>query len=196
MRNLPALLVLSGLFLLLPSSTSQAQNHHLKGGAGYGIVGSGDQRIPSAHLGYARQILSHLDATVHLRFSRTRRWKPLDPSPGVPHDLSYLDGSIGLSLHPIDSGQHRLDLGIGGALRGRWETRTIRLKLFYSDGQPTEVLAHDTERRTSADIGFLLRAGYNYRLSRSLWLGAHLNGYTYQEGTTLFLFGLSVDYRL
>lgn len=185
----------SGVLLSVPS-LSYAQNNRLKGGVGYGIVGSGDHRIPSAHLGYARQIFPHLDAAVELRFSRTRRWKPLDPSPGVPHDLSYLDGFIGLTLHPIDSDQHRLDLGVGGALRGRWETRTLELKLFYDGGQPTEVLTHDTERRSSADTGFLLRAGYSYRISSSFWLGAHMNGYTYQEGTSLFMFALSVDYQL
>ena len=202
MRNSPFFLTIISLVLLFIPLTSHAQNHHLKGGVGYGIVGSGDHRIPSAHLGYARQILSHLDATAHLRFSRTRRWKPLDPSPGVPHDLSYLDGSIGLLLHPIDSKHHRLDLGIGGAMRGRWETRTIELKRLYVDGQPTyvdgqptEVIAHNTERRTSADTGFFLRAGYSYRLSQSFWIGGHMNGYTYQEGTSLFLFTLSVDYQ-
>jgi len=28
------------------------------------------------------------------------------------------------------------------------------------------------------------------------WFSAHLNGYTYREGTIFFLFGLSVDYQL
>ena len=80
-------------------------------------------------------------------------------------------------------------------MRGRWETRTIELKRLYVDGQPTEVIAHNTERRTSADTGFFLRAGYSYRLSQSFWIGGHMNGYTYQEGTSLFLFTLSVDYQ-
>jgi hypothetical protein len=45
-------------------------------------------------------------------------------------------------------------------------------------------------------VGYLLRAGYNYRIARSFWVGAHMHGYTYQEGTPLFLFGLSLDYEL
>jgi hypothetical protein len=52
------------------------------------------------------------------------------------------------------------------------------------------------ERRTSVDLGYQLRAGYSYRLTSSFRLGAHMHGYTYREGTSLFLFGLTVDYLL
>jgi hypothetical protein len=50
------------------------------------------------------------------------------------------------------------------------------------------------ERDQSTDIGYLLRTGYSYRLTSSVHLGAHMHGYTYREGTTLFLFGLAVYY--
>lgn len=196
MKNLsvlPVILVVS--LFVIPSSYAQQQR--LTGGTAYGIVGRGDYLIPSGHLGYARQIAPHLDFTASLRFSRSREWEPLETYPDAPRDLSYLDGGVGLSLYPIDSDHHRLDLGIGAVLRGRWETRTKRIRVRMGPGgQPVELIDHKTERRTSADTGFLLRTGYSYRISRPFWLGVHLNGYTYQEGTTLFLFGLSVDYSL
>lgn len=193
------LLPLFGAFVigfLASPPLADAQNHRLTGEVAYGIVGFGDVRIPSGRVGYNRQIVPHVDLTASIRFSRTREWEPLDPSPGVPHDLSYLDSAVGVTLHPIDSDKHRFDLGLSAALRGRWETRTTAIKILFSDGEPKKLLRHETERRTSADTGFLLRTGYSYKITRSLWLGAHMRGYTYQEGTSLFLFGLSVDYEL
>jgi len=197
MRRLLTLMVAFTIVFLASPPTAVAQDHRLTTEISYGIVGFGDIRIPSGQLGYSRQIVPHLDLTASIRFSRTREWEPLDTSPGLPHDLSYLDGTVGLELHPIDSDKHRLDLGLSAALRGRWETRTTGIKiLFGPDDQPQKLLRHETDRRTSADTGFLLSTGYNYKITPSLWLGAHLRGYTYQEGTSLFLFGLSVDYTL
>jgi hypothetical protein len=62
------------------------------------------------------------------------------------------------------------------------------------EGEVREIVYINYERRSSADVGYLLRAEYGYKLSSSLRLGAQMHGYIYQEWTSLILFGLTVDY--
>ena len=176
---------------LFPSPT-QAQGT-LSVESGMGIVGSGDHLIPSGQVTYAREIFSHVDATTRLRFSHIQTYGSewlLQRA-----NLTYLDGSVGLTVHPLDSDHHRIDLGLSATLRGRWERRATRARIRPGpDGRRETRVWY--ERRSSADVGYLLRAGYNYRIAESFWMGFHMHGYTYQEGTPLFLFGLSLDYEL
>jgi hypothetical protein len=183
---------LLALFLIPPV---QAQQHRLTGELAVGKIGAGDHLIPSAQLGYSREIWSYVDVTASTRFSFIETYgSRFLLSRG---SFSYLDGAVGLTIRPFDTDHHRLDVGLSGAIRGRWETRATRAKARTdSNGEIEEIIFIDYERRKSADVGYLLRAGYSYRISSSVRLGAHLHGYTYQEGTSLFVFGLSVDYTL
>jgi len=184
------------LFLLIAiavcsfSLPAQAQQHRVTAEGGVGIVGQGAQRIPSGRLGYAYEVVPHMDVTARFRFSHIQTYDSYWLLQRA--DLTYLDGSVGITLHPIDTDRHRIDLGLSAALRGRWERRAVRA---YELGDRDSVKVW-YEKRMSTDVGYLLRVGYNYRVSSSFWIGAHMHGYTYREGTSLFLFGLSVDYTL
>jgi hypothetical protein len=174
----------------LPDQQARAQSQRLTGDFAYGIVGSGDILSPSGRLGYAREIVSHVDVVGETRFSHLQRFGNEDPlSRG---NFTYLDVSIGPSIHPLDTENHRIDLGLYGTVRHRWETRAIRARV----GSGGELISITYERRTSFDAGYLLRFGYSYRISRKVRLGLHAHGYTYQEGTSVFLVSLTMDYLL
>jgi len=186
-----------GISLLALASTpvlihqqARAQTHRLTADLGYGLVGAGDILIPTGRLGYAREVVSHVDIVGETRLTHLQRFGNNNPT--RRGNYSYLDLSVGLSIHPLDTKNHRLDVGFFGTIRRRWETRVTRAQLG-SDGK---VISITYERRTSVDAGYLLRFGYSYRLSEKMRLGLHAHGYTYQEGTSIFLVGLTVDYLL
>ena len=74
-----AYLLIFTLFALPLASTpsAQAQQQRLTAETGTSIIGSGDFYIPSLRLGYAHQIIPHVNATADLRFSREHLGTPI-----------------------------------------------------------------------------------------------------------------------
>lgn len=176
--------------LFFASFPAQAQPHRLVGDVSIAAIGSGGQNIPSVRVGYARSLSTVFDVNVDTRFSHRQMFGNEDV--GQRGNFTYLNGSAGLTLSPLNSDRHRFSLGVHGAIRHRWETQVVQSRSII--GGP--VLDVDYKRETSVDTGFLLRTGYSYRLTKAFRVGGHLHGYTYQEGTSVVVFGMLVEYAL
>lgn len=186
--------IISFLVASLAVCPTQAQNSRLTSEMGVANIGSGGQLIPSGRIGASSRLVSYVDLVFDLRFSHLQTFgNPDFPQRG---NFSYLDGSVGLSLHPVDTDRHRLDLGLSGAARKRWETRLVQADVTIGENGDLVPVEEVYEHRSSVDVGYMLRLGYSYKLSSKFRIGVQLHGYTYHEGTSLYIAGLTCGYLL
>jgi hypothetical protein len=130
MKRTPLLLAVVALLSLTLPAGAQDQRLFLEGG--FGIVGQGAQRIPSGQLSYAYEAVPHVDLINSVRVSHIQTYGSEDLLQRA--DLTYLNVSVGITLHPLDTRHHRIDLGISGTIRGRWEREAVRAK-WYSNSK-------------------------------------------------------------
>lgn len=171
---------------LFCSQPSAAQNQ-LSAGFGVGMVSQGDRLIPSVDLSYSRSLTRLLDAYSQARFSRLQT---LNHEDVLRRDrLTYASFALGGLIRPIDSGRSRLDLGLGGVVRGRWEYDSIRA-FGRIGGDRYEV---EFENRTSADVGWTFDIAYSLRTWDTLYTTLSVSGNTYDDGPSLFFASLGME---
>lgn len=186
-------LLILGLSTFLSTSSSRAQSPRVSTGFSIGIVGQGDRLIPSGHIGYNRSLVGPLRLHGQIRFSRLQT---LDNPDLLNRDrLTYLDASTGFQISPLKVGRHRLIVGAGPTLRGRWEYDTIGVQRRFRNGMLVEQTFF-VEERQSVDFGAWLRTAYSVRITRALRAGLFMEGYNYNEGTGIFFFGLQTAFSL
>ncbi|MGM0706388.1 MAG: hypothetical protein ACQETP_10755, partial [Bacteroidota bacterium] len=134
-----------------------------------------------------------LDVEGQIRFSRL---STLDHEDLLRRArLTYLDASLGIGVHPVELGRHRLSFEAGIASRGRWEYDAYRVRIRRRGG---EVIEQEIffDRRRSADVGARIKVMYSARITTALRLGIYMEGYNYNDGTGLFFFGLQSSFSL
>lgn len=181
------------ILLALPMTTYAQQPAQVTGGFSIGIVGQGDRLIPSGHVGYHLALASSLDINGEVRFSRLSALNHDDPL--RRGRLTYLDGSLGINVQPIQFGRHQLSFGLGAAMRGRWEYDAYLVRNRRRGGELVEQEVF-FDRRRSVDVGARLKAMYSVRITPALRLGLYMEGYNYNEGTGLFFFGVQSAFLL
>ena len=178
---------------LVASTSTYAQSSQMTTGISIGLVGQGDRLIPSVNVGYNRPLVGPLRIHGQFRFSRL---ETLDSSDLLNRDrLTYLDANLGVRVFPLDIGRHRLTVGAGPTLRGRWEYDTYGVRQRFRNGQLVERIFL-TERRKSLDTGVHLKALYSVRITQSLRAELFMEGYNYNEGTGIFFFGVQTAFSL
>jgi len=187
------LLITIFLFVVFCGSVHAQQVPRTTVGTSVGIVGQGDRLIPSVHIGYAHPVASALDVEGQIRFSRL---STLDHEDLLRRArLTYLDASLGVGVHPVELGRHRLSFEAGVASRGRWEYDAYRVRIRRRGG---EIIDQEIffDRRRSADVGARIKVMYNVRITTALRLGLYMEGYNYNDGTGLFFFGVQGSFSL
>ncbi|PEN09352.1 hypothetical protein CRI93_01085 [Longimonas halophila] len=181
------------LFVVFCGSAQAQQGFRTTVGTSMGIVGQGDRLIPSVHIGYAHPVASVLDVEGQIRFSRL---STLDHEDLLRRDrLTYLDASLGIGVHPVELGRHRLSFEAGVTSRGRWEYDAYRVRIRRRGG---EIIEQEIffDRRRSADVGARIKVMYSTRITTALRLGLYMEGYNYNDGTGIFFFGLQSSFSL
>jgi len=175
------------ILFLVPPNISAQSSANVTTGFSTGIVGQGDYLIPSVHLGYERPIASQVRAHGQIRSSHLSSMS--DPVKIVRARLTYIDLTVGVDVTPIEFRRHRLTFGLGLANRARWEKRALAWQRRIRNGVVIDDRVIYDETR-SVDTGAMVTAMYSVRLSRSFRVGAYMQGYTYDEGTSVFHFGM------
>lgn len=159
----------------------QSQNR-LTAGVSAGIVSQRDHTIPSVQVGYARALSEPIEAFGHVRFSRLQSLGNEEALQRVRR--TYLEFGGGGRAYPLRAGRHRVGVGLGAAIRGRWEYVSIRA--YQRPGSPVRV---DYENRRSADVGWIFDIGYDVRFRDSFRVGVFVAGQTFNEGPSIFSLG-------
>lgn len=178
-------LLVGGVHGAVPSD-AKSQDHlarnRLTVGVSAGIVSQRDHAIPSAQVGYARAFSKSFEAFGHIRFSRLQSLG--NETPLQRARRTYLELGVGGRAYPLQAGRHRVGIGLGAAVRGRWEYVSIQ-----AYRRPDSPLRVDYENRRSADVGWIFDIGYDLRFRDSFRSGLFVSGQTFNEGPSIFSIG-------